>query len=130
MKDNTKFSLIIITLISICIFITLLIQDFRIEVYNPLMSLILGSTPSFFYTLGMLLICFLVVKKEYGKSCFYVFLGSLIYEFSQLINSERRTFDYLDVLAICMAFLLFTLFIQRSGYLLKLKKFESKNSIK
>jgi hypothetical protein len=83
--------------------------------------MLFGAAPSFFYTLGMLLICFLVVKKRYEKNCIFVFFGSLIYEFSQLISSERRTFDYVDVFAICLAFLFFIVFIQRSQYLLKLK---------
>ncbi|MDO6427504.1 hypothetical protein Q4489_10785 [Thalassotalea sp. 1_MG-2023] len=116
-KKDTKSSLIIITLISICILITFFIQDVRSEVDGPLFSLILGSAPSFFYTLGMLLICFLVSEKEHLTNCIYVLIGSLIYEISQLFGSEARTFDYSDVLAICLAFVFFILLIYRSGYL-------------
>ena len=129
MKDNTKFSVIITILICTCIFITFFIQHIRPWVNAPLMSMFFGAAPSFFYTLGMLLICFLVVKRQYEKNCIFVFFGSLIYEFSQLISSERRTFDYVDVFAICLAFLFFIIFIQRSKYLLKLKKTESNKAL-
>ncbi|MGB0938745.1 MAG: hypothetical protein ACPGTQ_14900 [Colwellia sp.] len=128
MEKNTKLSLVIVSLIFSCILITFFIQKYRVNVDDPILILILGSAPSFFYTLGVLLICVLVVQKEPEKNCFFVFIGSLIYELSQVIGVDRRTFDYVDISFIVMAFILFTLLIKKSGYLLNLKESATKKA--
>lgn len=107
MKRKSKVSMSLIYLVIACIVITFAIQILRGKLAEHPSNFLMGAAPSFFYTLGMLLICFALVNKHTRQSCFCVFLGSLIYEFSQLTESSGRTFDFLDVIAIFLAYALF-----------------------
>jgi magnesium-transporting ATPase (P-type) len=123
MERNSKFSLTVISLIFAYIVISIFLQEIRTIFDGPILSLILGSAPSFLYTLGMLLICFLLVKKEPEKNSVYVTLGLVAYKVRQSKSSRQRAFDYIDSL-IVMAFIFFTLFIKKSDYLMYLKESE------
>jgi magnesium-transporting ATPase (P-type) len=97
MERNSKFSLTVISLIFAYIVISIFLQEIRTIFDGPILSLILGSAPSFLYTLGMLLICFLLVKKEPEKNSVYVTLGLVAYKVRQSKSSRQRAFDYIDI---------------------------------
>lgn len=86
---------------------------FREELYgtNIVIDIFIGSTPSFFYLLGLmsLVAIFSQHLKLHSvlKTSFLLMLGALIYEIEQYWSS--RTFDLYDVLATLLAFFVFLL---------------------
>jgi len=73
------------------------------QVENPLVHVLLGSSPSFFAIIAISFLSLAYTKDKQQKGIFFVFLGSLVYEFEQIWSS--RVFDIYDIIALILGYL-------------------------
>jgi hypothetical protein len=102
--DNTFHWITLVVSVGLGAFVKVFRLGFNDANHSDIVNVLLGSSPSFFYTVGVCIIPLIFDTKKKVLSMIFLAIGSLTYELEQ--NWTERTFDSYDIIAIVLGCLI------------------------